>query len=67
MKKPVVRSSRCNKVVALDALSMDDNRQAAQEVTLLKTLKHPNIVGYYGHYLCEDPLRELVILMVSCC
>ena len=51
------------KMVSLDFLSEADNLQAGQEVTLLKTLKHTNIVGYYDHWLTEEPCRELVIMM----
>ena len=54
------------KMVSLDFLSEKDNQQAGQEVTLLKQLAHPNIVAYYDHYLAEEPVRELVILMEFC-
>jgi serine/threonine protein kinase len=54
------------KMVSLDFLSDKDNQQAGQEVTLLKTLNHPNIVSYYDHYLIQEPLQELVILMEFC-
>lgn len=54
------------KMVSLDFLSDKDNQQAGQEVTLLKTLNHPNIVAYYDHYLIQEPLQELVILMEFC-
>eukprot|EP00392_Amoebophrya_sp_AT5.2_P014536 g14695.t1 len=54
------------KMVSLDFLSEKDNLQAGQEVMLLKQLNHPNIVAYYDHYLVEDPVRELVILMEFC-
>ncbi|CAD7937255.1 unnamed protein product [Amoebophrya sp. A120] len=54
------------KMVSLDFLSEKDNLQAGQEVMLLKQLNHPNIVAYYDHYLSEEPVRELVILMEYC-
>ncbi|CAD7963892.1 unnamed protein product [Amoebophrya sp. A25] len=54
------------KMISLDFLSEKDNLQAGQEVMLLKQLNHPNIVAYYDHYLAENPIRELVILMEFC-
>jgi len=54
------------KVVTLDFLGEKDRVQAAQEVTLLRSLNHPFIVGYYNHFLAETPIRELTILMEYC-
>ena len=46
----------------LQALSPAEREEAVTEVTLLSTLRHPNVISYYHHFVSEN----LVHIVMEC-
>ena len=46
----------------LHALSPAEREEAVTEVTLLSTLRHPNVISYYHHFVSEN----LVHIVMEC-
>ena len=51
------------KKILLDKLGEKERQSALQEADLLKSLRHPNIVGYIDSFICEG---TLIIVMEYC-
>jgi len=54
-----VQSKKNNAIYALKSISLKHvkvKRNLLQEIKMLKALKHPNIIEYYGSFMSEDSL-----------
>ena len=56
---------RLLKVFTLDAMDQDDITRVLNEIQVLSSIRHPNILNYYESFLQEE-LRALVVV-TECC